>query len=118
MDNLWITASEPRLGTDPPGLPATPGRDEAPTPTRRPGLPRYCEEMIDYTTFPRCTFCNEVITKPLDPGVWRKVTGWVQSRKQGGANAVRYPSEPIAYAHGICLETERLRGTFDQPGLF
>ena len=74
--------------------------------------------MIDYDQLPRCTFCNEAITKPLDPGVWRKVTGWVQNRKQGGANAVRFPSDALAYAHAICLETERLRGSFDQPELF
>ena len=74
--------------------------------------------MMAHDNLPRCTFCNEAITKPLDPGVWRKVTGWVQSRKQGGANAVKYPSEPLAYAHAICLETERLRGTFDQLEMF
>jgi len=53
-----------------------------------------------------CEFCgNEV--RPEHPGTWRLITGWVQSRKQGGANAVRYPSAPQAYACELCMKLKQ-----------
>lgn len=54
-------------------------------------------------------FTCDICRNPLNPdglGVSRRVTGWVANRKQGGANAIKYPGPPTGFAHTVCLEAE------------
>jgi hypothetical protein len=52
-------------------------------------------------------FTCDICRNPLNPdglGVSRRLTGWVANRKQGGANAIKYPGPPTGFAHNVCLE--------------
>lgn len=63
----------------------------------------------------RCEFCHqELDTRSLS--VYRKVLGWVPKRKQGLALA----SEPLGWAHGACIDREKLRGpiSWSEESLF
>lgn len=66
-----------------------------------------------------CEFCG----KPVDIkaiGNYRRVTGWVANRKQGGTNSVTLPSSPLAWAHGDCVMQEKNKGavSWDQDSMF
>lgn len=54
----------------------------------------------------RCDYCQQPL-RPDALGVARRVTGWVENRKNGGANAVRYPEAPTGYAHIVCLDAAK-----------
>lgn len=57
-----------------------------------------------------CEFCGKPVeTKSL--GVYRKVIGWAQIRKQGGSNSITMSSEALAWAHGSCIEQEKRNGS-------
>jgi hypothetical protein len=62
----------------------------------------YSAENSAYT----CDYCYAPI-KPDAIGISRRVTGWAENRKQGGANAIRYPETPTGYAHNVCLEAHK-----------
>lgn len=47
---------------------------------------------------------------PNAPGVFRRVTGWVENRKSGGANAVSLPGPPTAFCCKPCMDVQRLGG--------
>ncbi len=67
----------------------------------------------------QCEFCQEPVEVGAI-GAYRKVIGWTQVRKQGGSNSISLASEPLAWAHGYCLDEIRTRGTvsLDQDPLF
>lgn len=56
----------------------------------------------------RCEFCHEELD-PRAVGNYRRVVGWTQVRSQGGTNSITLPSEPMGYAHGTCIDIEKLR---------
>ena len=61
----------------------------------------------------KCHFCGD----PVDPnqiGVYKRVTGWVENRKSGGAHAVALPSPPTGYACRICMEIKRSKSSRGQ----
>lgn len=65
---------------------------------------------------PTCSACGD----PVDPnavGVWRQVTGWVQNRRDGGANAVSLPSAPHEWSCHPCM-VRRREGTLGMSSLF
>jgi hypothetical protein len=61
-----------------------------------------------------CEFCDQPVD-PDEPGTWRRISGWVERRAQGGSNAVKYITTPTAYAHANCLKSQRKP---EQPDLF
>jgi hypothetical protein len=63
----------------------------------------------------KCSICDRPV-KPKAPN-YRKVVGWEQVRKAGGANAITLRSELGVWAHSSCMEAEKL-GLGDQLGLF
>jgi hypothetical protein len=77
--------------------------------TTNPGLPPL------YT----CFFCGDAIN-PRQAGVWRKVSGWVQNRKQGGVNSISLPEPEIGYACNVCIDIAKSknRGMPPQDSLF
>ena len=66
-----------------------------------------------------CAFCGTGVN-PREPGVWRKVSGWVQNRKQGGANSISLPEAEFGYACNICIDIAKSkgRGGMAQDSLF
>ena len=63
----------------------------------------------------KCSICGRPVV-PRAPN-YRKVAGWEQVRKQGGANAITFRQEMGIWAHHTCMEVEKL-GLGDQLGLF
>jgi hypothetical protein len=49
-----------------------------------------------------CGLCGGRVR--LIPGNYVKVTGWVEIRSRGGANAVRAQSAALAAAHKMCVD--------------
>jgi hypothetical protein len=70
----------------------------------------------NYPGQPCCDACGEPVD-PGAPGVWRQVTGWVQNRRDGGANAVAMPSKALAWSCRSCMDRRR-NGTLGMPSLF
>jgi hypothetical protein len=62
-----------------------------------------------------CKFCGDAVD-PKAVGIYRQVEGWVGQRSSGGANSIKKPGPPKAYAHGICLEVDPDAGV--QTSLF
>ena len=60
-----------------------------------------------------CVYCGLPVA-PYATGTWREVTGWVQQRKAGGANAVKNQQDTGIYACQDCMELVK-RGI--DPGL-
>lgn len=61
-----------------------------------------------------CEFCG----KPVDlsaPGFFRRVTGWIEQRKGGGANQVKLATAADGIAHAYCVKAQRKP---DEPELF
>lgn len=73
--------------------------------------------MSDLPPLYACAFCGCAI-RPLDPGTWRQVTGWVEHRTGGGAHAVSFPSAPHAYACRQCMFDRKLKADRNQDSLF
>jgi len=65
-----------------------------------------------------CTFCGD----PIDPrqvGVWRRVSGWVQNRKAGGANHIALAEPEIGFACNICIDIKTSKSSgYQQDSLF
>jgi hypothetical protein len=55
--------------------------------------------MINVT----CEFCGRSLD-PLDPGTYRRVSGWVQIRKAGGIHHIKRPQETGRFACKVCVE--------------
>lgn len=53
-----------------------------------------------------CDYCGEGL-RPDALGVAKRVTGWTENRKGGGANAIRFPETATGYAHTVCLEAAK-----------
>jgi len=53
-----------------------------------------------------CDFCHEPL-RPEALGIAKRLTGWVENRKGGGAHAIRFPETPSGYAHTVCLEAAK-----------
>ena len=53
----------------------------------------------------RCQFCNGELDSRA-PGVYQRVTGWVQQRSQGGGNAIALPSRSNEWACPACVRSE------------
>lgn len=51
-----------------------------------------------------CEMCGYVLG-PDDKGVARRVTGWVKN----GSSAITHKGPTTAYAHWVCLDTQRGR---------
>lgn len=64
-----------------------------------------------------CQFCKKEIS-PNATGVWRKVEGWVQNRKAGGANAVALAEPLPGFACNYCIGLARTGKNNDQGSLF
>ena len=64
-----------------------------------------------------CQFCGDPIN-PRQPGVWRRVSGWVQNRKQGGANHIALPEAEIGFACNICIDIKTSKSAPPQDSLF
>lgn len=56
-----------------------------------------------------CEFCLAIISD--EAGVYRKVIGWAQVRKQGGSNSISLASEALGWAHGDCIDQQKKRGS-------
>lgn len=54
----------------------------------------------------RCDYCGMGID-PDALGIARRVTGWTENRKNGGANAIRFQEAPTGFAHTVCLEAAK-----------
>jgi hypothetical protein len=54
----------------------------------------------------RCDYCGAGLN-PDGLGVARRVTGWTENRKNGGANAIRFQEAPTGFAHTVCLEAAK-----------
>lgn len=52
-----------------------------------------------------CAICGRHITT-TEPGVHRKVTGWTEKRKGGGANAIRMSRLHDEWACKSCVDLE------------
>ena len=53
-----------------------------------------------------CSFCgSDVDTRSF--GIYQFVSGWIEQRMKGGANAIALPRRKHAYACGECID--RLR---------
>jgi hypothetical protein len=55
-----------------------------------------------------CHFCKV----PVDieaPGTYKRVTGWVKNRTEGGANAVAMPGPATGYACKPCIDMSRTK---------
>lgn len=63
----------------------------------------------------KCSICGLKVT-PRAPN-YRKVSGWEQVRKAGGANAITLREEVGEWAHHTCMDAEKL-GLVDQQVLF
>lgn len=63
-----------------------------------------------------CHFCGKRVS-PSAKDVALLVTGWIERRKAGGANAVRLPGPAQALAHQYCLDREAERDASRQAGL-
>jgi hypothetical protein len=68
-------------------------------------------------TLPNCTFCGEPVN-PVVAGVFRRVEGWVETRKGGGAHGVTFKKELGDYAHKVCIDLERKGVGSEQTSLF
>ena len=55
-----------------------------------------------------CEFCGEDVD-PRGLGNYRRVLGWTQIRKQGGTNSVTLASDPLGWAHGNCVDVEKMK---------
>jgi hypothetical protein len=64
-----------------------------------------------------CHFCQLPIGT-TSPGTYRRVTGWVKNRTDGGANAVAMPGPATGYACKPCVDMHRAKPTLDQAALF
>lgn len=51
-----------------------------------------------------CAICNVEIPNPNAIGVDREVLGWVEARKDGGANAVKFSKNTGRFAHKPCID--------------
>jgi hypothetical protein len=51
-----------------------------------------------------CHFCGEKID-PKDPGVFRRVTGWVENKKASSPALLQSPA--TGYACRICVDIKR-----------
>lgn len=72
--------------------------------------------VSDY--FPNCDFCDKPID-PKDRTLHKKVSGWAEAHRSGGGiNTIALRQDLGQYAHGICVETAKLRHGADQPSLF
>ena len=54
----------------------------------------------------RCDYCGAGLN-PDGIGVAKRVTGWTENRKNGGANAIRFQEAPTGFAHTVCLEAAK-----------
>lgn len=60
-----------------------------------------------------------MMLNPNGTGVYKRVTGWVENRKSGGANAVSLPGPPTAFCCKPCMDVQRLGGVHaSQDSLF
>ena len=55
-----------------------------------------------------CEFCDRPVTS-TEFGVYRYISGWAQVRAQGGSNSLAMTSDPHKWAHGPCIQREKLR---------
>lgn len=55
-----------------------------------------------------CEFCGAPVN-PKEYGAWKKVTGWTRIRAQGGTNTISMPGPPLAWAHKMCFEDEKMK---------
>lgn len=66
-----------------------------------------------------CHFCDSPVNIS-EVGTYRHQAGWVRNRKQGGANSLALPEVPTAWAHGACVDKEKLEGgvSWNQDSMF
>lgn len=64
-----------------------------------------------------CDICGCAL-RPDQPGVWRRVNGWVQNRKSGGANHIAFPEPEPGLLCNTCMDYKKLRPSLDQDSLF
>ena len=62
-----------------------------------------------------CHFCDRPVYIEME-GAWQLVTGWVPTRKQGGANKVKLAERHGKWAHTVCVDLEA-RGLTNQGSL-
>lgn len=65
-----------------------------------------------------CFFCGEEVKE--ERGLHTRRIGWAEKRKSGGANHIALPSEPMGWAHGGCIQKQKVEGdiSWDQESLF
>lgn len=49
-----------------------------------------------------CALCGDPIDAPLS--AYRKITGFIRHRDQGGANAIRLREDTSEFAHVTCVD--------------
>ena len=68
-----------------------------------------------------CAFCEEAVD-PDQNGVFYQVKGWIMKRERGGAHGITLQEGPYAYAHGGCIDRQRVatkkRGWAQEETLF
>ena len=62
----------------------------------------------------KCYFCKEKVI-PNEVGVYKQINGWVPIRIQGGSNTVALSSDPLAWAHGNCIDKQRMSAKNKTP---
>lgn len=61
-----------------------------------------------------CYFCPLPVN-PEQAGTFKLITGWVETRRGGGAHAIRMGSPPQAFAHKHCINSAMRRGHVQDP---
>ncbi len=56
-----------------------------------------------------CFYCDEPINIRAKE-TYRYMAGWVQQRRQGGANALKHRREVGYFAHPVCVDESRMKG--------
>jgi len=52
-----------------------------------------------------CRYCGKEVDPSHRAGNYRRVTGWEQTRMQGGANKITLREDTGEWAHRNCVET-------------
>ena len=64
-----------------------------------------------------CEDCGMEIN-PKERGTWKKVTGWVENSKGGGAHAVALPTAPMGWMCKTCMMLKKLKAPPQTETLF
>lgn len=64
-----------------------------------------------------CVICGAPIENPTVTSAYRRVSGWVRRREDGGVNAIRLRRELDEWAHVTCVD-RAAAGLEGQGGLF